>query len=82
MPIKREQLPLPTSIAVTIVAYGVLSFVIFRERPSPVQSDFVTQLLVVLPHAIAVVNALALVLLSSGWWFIRNGQSYMDYQYW
>ena len=29
--------------------------------------------LVVLPHAIALVNALALVLLSSGWWFIRNG---------
>ena len=73
MPIKKEQVPLRTSIVVTIVAYGVLSFVIFRERPSPVQSDFVTRLLVVLPHAIALVNSLALVLLSSGWWFIRNG---------
>ena len=73
MPIKREQVPLPTSIVVTIAAYGVLSFVIFKERPSAVQSDFVTRLLVVLPHAIALVNALALVLLSSGWWFIRNG---------
>ncbi len=73
MPIKKEQVPLPTSIVVTIAAYGVLSFVIFKERPSAVQSDFVTRLLVVLPHAIALVNALALVLLSSGWWFIRNG---------
>ena len=46
MPIKKEQVPLRTSIVVTIVAYGGLSFVIFRERPSPVQSDFVTRLLV------------------------------------
>ena len=73
MAIKREHLPLPTSIVVTIVAYGVLSFVIFRERPSAVQSDFVTRLLIVLPHAIALVNALALVLLASGWWFIKKG---------
>jgi len=73
MAIKREHLPLPTSIVVTIVAYGVLSFVIFRERPGAVQSDFVNRLLAFLPHAIAFVNALALVLLVSGWWFIRNG---------
>ena len=73
MAIKREQLPLPVSIVVTLVAYGVLSFVILRERPSAVQSDFVTRLLAFLPHAIAFVNALALVLLVSGWWFIRNG---------
>lgn len=73
MAIKREQLPLPVSIVVTIVAYGVLSFVIFRERPSAVQSDFVIRLLAFLPHAIALVNALALVLLAYGWWFIRNG---------
>ena len=73
MAIKREHLPLPSSIVVTIVAYGILSFVIFRERPSAVQSDFVTRLLIVLPHAIALVNAVALVLLASGWWFIRNG---------
>jgi len=63
MAIKRELLPLPTSIVVTIVAYGVLSFVIFRERPGAVQSDFVNRLLAFLPHAIAFVNALALVLL-------------------
>ncbi|MCZ6547782.1 MAG: DUF420 domain-containing protein [Deltaproteobacteria bacterium] len=73
MAIKREHLPLPTSIVVTILAYGVLSFVIFRERPGAVQSDFVNRLLAFLPHAIAFVNALALVLLVSGWWFIRNG---------
>lgn len=73
MTIKKEILPLPASIIVTLVAYGVLSFVIFRERPSAVQSDFVTQLLVILPHAIAFVNALALMLLVVGWWFIRNG---------
>jgi len=71
--INREHLPLPASIVVTIVAYGVLSFVMFRERPGAVQSDFVNQLLAFLPHAIAFVNALALVLLSYGWWFIRNG---------
>jgi len=71
--INREHLPLPTSIVVTIVAYGVLSFVIFRERPGAVQSDFVTRLLAFLPHVIAFVNALALVLLASGWWFIRKG---------
>jgi putative membrane protein len=73
MAIKREQLPLPVSIVVTLVAYGVLSFVIFRERPGAVQSDFVNRLLAFLPHAIAFVNALALVLLAYGWWFIRNG---------
>lgn len=58
---------------VTIVAYGILSFVIFRERPGVIRSDFVNQLLVILPHAIAFVNALALVLLAAGWWFIRHG---------
>ena len=73
MAIKKEKLPLPGSIIVTIVAYGVLSFVILREKPSTVQSEFVTQLLAVLPHAIALVNALALVLLAAGWWLIRNG---------
>ncbi len=55
------------------MAYGVLSFVIFRERPSASQDDFVTRLLAFLPHAIAFVNALALVLLACGWWFIRKG---------
>jgi len=73
MAIKRELLPLPTSVVVTIVAYGVLSFVIFRERSGAVQSDFVIRLLAFLPHAIAFVNSLALVLLVCGWWFIRNG---------
>lgn len=69
----REKLPLPGSIIVTVVAYGILSFVILREKPSAVQSEFVTQLLAILPHAIALVNALALILLTAGWWFIRNG---------
>lgn len=73
MVIKRENLPLPGSIIVTLVAYGVLSFVMFRERPTAVQSDFVAQLLAFLPHAIAFVNALAVVLLAAGWWLIRNG---------
>lgn len=73
MAIKRENLPLPGSIIVTLVAYGVLSFVLFRHRPSVVQSDFITGLLAILPHAIAFVNALALVLLAAGWWLIRHG---------
>lgn len=73
MLIKRENLPLPTSIIVTMVAYGILSFVIFRERPGVIRSDFVHQLLGILPHAIAFVNALSLVLLVTGWWLIRRG---------
>ncbi len=73
MTIKSENLPLPASITVTLVAYGILSFVIFRERPATVPSPFVTELLAILPHAIAIVNALALVLLAAGWWLIRNG---------
>jgi len=73
MVVKKETLPLPASILVTLVAYGILSFVIFRERPGAIQSEFVNQLLGILPHAIAVVNALALVLLAAGWWLIRNG---------
>src|SRR3990170_1918734 len=73
MSMNRENLPLPTSIIVTMVAYGILSFVIFRERPGAIQSEFVNQLLGILPHAIAVVNALALVLLAAGWWLIRKG---------
>jgi putative membrane protein len=68
----KENLPLPASITVTLVAYGILSFVIFRER-SGVPSDLVARLLVFLPHAIAIVNTLALVLLATGWWLIRNG---------
>lgn len=68
----KENLPLPASILVTLVAYGILSFVIFRER-SGVPSDFIARLLVFLPHAIAIVNTLALVLLATGWWLIRNG---------
>jgi len=73
MTIKRQSLPLPTSIIITIVAYAILSFVVLRERPGASPSDFVTQLLAILPHAIAIVNALALVLLAAGWWLIRNG---------
>ena len=73
MAVKKENLPLPASILVTMVAYGILSFVIFRERPGVIRSDFVNQLLAILPHAIAVVNALALALLIAGWWLIRHG---------
>ena len=73
MSMNRENLPLPTSIIVTMVAYGILSFVIFRERPGAIRPEFVTQLFDILPHAIAVVNALALMLLAAGWWLIRNG---------
>jgi len=73
MAIKKENLPLRTSIIVTMVAYGILSFVLFRERPAVIRSDVVKQVLDILPHAIAFVNALALVLLVVGWWFIRHG---------
>ncbi|MGH7772504.1 MAG: DUF420 domain-containing protein [Candidatus Binatia bacterium] len=73
MVVKKENLPLPASILVTMVAYGILSFVIIRERPGVIRSDFVNQLLGILPHAIAFVNALALALLIAGWWLIRNG---------
>ena len=73
MAIKKENLPLRTSIIVTMVAYGILSFVLFRERPGVIRSDVVKQLLDILPHAIAVVNALAVVLLVVGWWLIRKG---------
>ncbi len=73
MVVKKENLPLPVSIIVTVVAYGILSFVLLRERPGVTRSDLVSQLLGILPHAIAFVNALALVLLMAGWWCIRNG---------
>jgi len=73
MNIRRENLPLPASLIVTLVAYGVLGFVLLRERSGPSQLEFVAQLLVFLPHAIAFVNALALMLLASGWWLIRHG---------
>jgi len=73
MVVEKKQMPLLASIIVTIVAYGILSFVFFREKPSVARSDFVNQLLVILPHAIALVNALALVLLGAGWWLIRRG---------
>jgi len=73
MDIKRENLPLPGSIIGTIAAYGILAFVLFRDRPSPAQSGFIASLLSFLPHAIAFVNALALMLLAAGWWLIRNG---------
>lgn len=73
MTIKKENLPLPASIIVTLMAYGILSLVIFREKPTAAGSGFIAQLLAVLPHAIAFVNALALTLLGAGWWLIRNG---------
>lgn len=71
--IKTQNLPLPASIIVTVMAYALLSFVIFRERPTAAPSEFTAQLLSILPHAIAFVNALALLLLAVGWWFIRHG---------
>ena len=73
MAVKKENLPFPASIIGTVLAYGILSFVIFRERPSVIRSDFVNQLLGILPHAIALVNALAVALLVAGWWLIRRG---------
>jgi len=76
MKIREQNLPLPGSIIITIVAYAILSFVLLRERPSPTQSEFLARLLAFLPHAIAVVNVLALMLLVVGWWLIRKG--YVD----
>ena len=73
MTLNRQSLPLPGSIIITMVAYGILSFVILRARPRGSPSDFVTQLLAILPHAIALVNGLALILLTAGWWLIRHG---------
>jgi putative membrane protein len=69
----REKLALPASIIVTVLAYGILGFVLFRERPATIYSEGVARFVAFLPHAIAVVNALALVLLVAGWRFIRNG---------
>ena len=73
MTIKKENLPLPASILVTLMAYGILSLVIFREKPSTIPSELIARSLALLPHAIAFVNALALVLLAAGWWLIRKG---------
>lgn len=64
---------LPASIIVTVLAYGILGFVLFRERPATIYSESVARFVAFLPHAIAFVNALSLVLLIAGWWFIRNG---------
>ena len=69
---RREKSALPASIIVTVLAYGILSFVLFRERPPTIYSDGVARLVTFLPHAIAFVNALALLLLAAGWGFIRN----------
>lgn len=71
--IRKERLPLPTSIIATLVAYGILTYVLLREKPDVVRTDFIEGLLAFLPHAIAFVNALAVVLLAAGWWLIRNG---------
>ncbi len=73
--IRKERLPLPTSIIATLVAYGILTYVPLREKPDVVRTDFIEELLAFLPHAIAFVNALAVVLLAAGWWLmlIRNG---------
>ena len=76
MVIRRENLSLPASIIVTVLAYGILGFVLFRERPATIYSEGVARFVALLPHAIAVVNALALVLLVVGWWLIRKG--YVD----
>ena len=73
MTIKKENLPLPASILVTLMAYGILSLVIFREKPSTIPSELIARSLALLPHAIAFVNALALVLLAAGLWLIRRG---------
>lgn len=70
---KTENLPLPISIIVTVVAYVILSFVFLRERPAPTQSEFLTQIVAILPQVIAVVNASALVFLVVGWRLIRSG---------
>ena len=66
---RREKSALLSSIMVTVLAYGILGFVLFRERPATIYSEGVARL----PHAIAFVNALALVLLAVGWWLIRKG---------
>jgi len=70
---RREKLALPASIIVTVLAYGILGFVLFRERPATIYSENVARFVDLLPHAIAVLNALALVLLVAGWRFVRNG---------
>ena len=69
----REKLALSASIVATLLAYGILGFVLLRERPATIDSEGLARFVALLPHAIAVVNALALVLLAAGWRFIRNG---------
>jgi len=61
------------SIFLTLLAYALLTFVLLREKPAPIQTEFIAKLLGFLPHAIAFVNALALLLLGTGWWLIRHG---------
>ena len=70
---RKENLSLAVSIIVTLLAYGILGFVLFRERPATIYSEGVARFVAFLPHAIALVNAVALVLLAAGWRFIRNG---------
>lgn len=60
------------SIFLTLLAYAVLTFVLVGEKPAPAQTEFIAKLLGFLPHAIALVNALALLLLVTGWWLIRH----------
>jgi hypothetical protein len=57
----RKKAALPASIIVTVLAYGILGFVLFRERPATIYSEGVARFVDLLPHAIAVVNTLALV---------------------
>lgn len=72
----REKPAFRASIILTVLAYGILGFVLFRERPATIYSESVARFVALLPHAIAFVNALALVLLAAGWWLIRKG--YVD----
>lgn len=69
----KKSIPLPGSLAITITAYSLLAFAFSKEPPPDIPSS-IKDVLSILPHAIAIVNTIALSSLILGWRAIKNNQ--------
>jgi len=67
-----KRLPVPGTVALTTVAYTGLSYMLLlAERPAVLTTP-AQQIVAILPHAIAAVNAVALISLQLGYQAIRR----------
>ena len=68
----RSRIPPTMTLILTLLIYSALGFLLFRERPEQLPQNLAI-LVAILPHAIALVNTIALACLYLGYRSVKQG---------